>query len=160
MTPGKLALTIVGDEMHGGCYFDFGWYYDGVGKDVPLDDLKLFPNLHFLSLHVSNNDDAALQVLGELNRIETLHLSGNKITSLEMLRGMNDLHWLTLAGKGITDLSPLEGKDLREFNLLNSHIESIETLRNMQNLESVSFLDCSKLKDLSPVEHVPYVNVD
>ena len=155
---GIAALTIVGNEMHGGCYFDFGWYYDGVGKDVPLDDLKLFPNLRFLSLHGSY-DDAALQVLSGLNRMETLHLSSDKITSLEMLRGMNNLQWLTLGGKGITDLSPLEGKDLIEFNLLNSRIESIETLRNMQNLESVTFLDCSKLKDLSPVDHVPYVNV-
>lgn len=161
---GVHALTIANGEMIGGCQYNHEWYYnagsDDYGKAVPLDDLRLFPNLHHLSLHVPHNEDASLQVLGELKRLMSLYLSGDKITSLEMLRGLPDLHWLTLAGKGITDLSALEGKDLYMFHLRCSPIKSIEVLRSMPNLEDVYIGECPKIKDLSPIDHVPFARVE
>jgi len=161
---GIQALTIANGEMMGGCRYNHEWYHnagrDDHGKAVPLDDLRLFPNLRFLSLSVPYNDDASLQVLGEMKKLMTLYISGDKITSLEMLRGLNELHWLVLAGKGMTDLTPLEGKDLYMLHLRCSPIKSIEVLRNMPNLEDVYISECPKIKDLSPIEHVPNVHVD
>ncbi|MEY8233663.1 protein kinase [Oscillospiraceae bacterium 50-16] len=108
--------------------------------------------------------------LTELTSLE-LRISGDHVhVDASPLAGLTKLQALTLDAQNwdwqdnspsITNFSALgELTNLRSLSLSMRHVTDISPLRSLTNLQSVTLTDGSDVVDLSPLDHVPSVNLN
>ena len=100
-----------------------------------------------------------------------LRISGDHVhVDASPLAGLTKLQALTLDAQNwdwqdnspsITNFSALgELTNLRSLSLSMRHVTDISPLRSLTNLQSVTLTDGSDVVDLSPLDHVPSVNLN
>lgn len=99
-------------------------------------------------LHRSSGKIYAL----ELMDLSELYIAGDaSLKDIADLRYFTSLEKLTITGTGVEDISVLQGLPLlAQVNLSYNHIESMEALKNHQNL-SVLHLQGNRISDPSPL---------
>ncbi|MCI9557562.1 MAG: protein kinase [Lawsonibacter sp.] len=145
----------------------------GVKDFGPLQNLT---RLQSLSISNGGNVEGAatdlspLANLTELTSLE-LRISGDHVhVDASPLAGLTKLQALTLDAQNwdwqdnspsITNFSALgELTNLRSLSLSMRHVTDISPLRSLTNLQSVTLTDGSDVVDLSPLDHVPSVNLN
>lgn len=139
------------------------------GQIKSLTDLVHFPSLN--SLAVNHQLDLDISALGQveeitcLRRLRHLDLISNEITDISVISGLIALEGLNLSYNNIENIGPLSYLiELSYLHLSNNlHISSVEVLRGLRKLYSISlsriesldlsvFLELKELKSLHIVE--------
>ena len=81
--------------------------------------------------------------------ISRLSMSHTPVSDLKPLRGMA-IKQLWLFDTKVTDLSPLKGMPIETLNLGGTKVSDLSALRGMPLIE-LSFLNCTKIIDFSPI---------
>ena len=123
----------------------------GYKQDCPLDlsDLRLFPNLQFVS--ITDMDCAGFEALNDLPKLRRLTLIDAGVTDCSVLVGLS-LESLSLARNSIEDFSSLSTMTgLKSLNLYMTGLDSLDVLKDLTKLELLIVGD-NPVSELEPVE--------
>ena len=109
-------------------------------KEGDIADLKYCTKLQALDLGHNYLTNADLEVLQYLPHLQILILADNKLTDISALSGLKELKYVELFMNRIPDMSPLVGlKELVDINIANTHLQSIEPLKQFTQAERLWF---------------------
>ncbi|GHG03170.1 leucine-rich repeat domain-containing protein [Thalassotalea marina] len=154
-----------------------------------IDDLEKFE--HLIQVDFTNNSIADLSPLAEHVALQSVWLPQNNVADLSPLSGLSNLTGLNIANNKVNDLTPLSAltkleqfsafndsqgqnnNDIRDISplsaatnlkllwLVGNSLQSLEPIRNMTNLNSLTFgqLDpSSDTDDISPLAQLTNLN--
>jgi hypothetical protein len=128
------------------------WIYTGDdGSDsIAINAIYETKNLELLALEKVKINFVRLSGLPKL---KSLILSGPDSVTISQLDRLPDrISSLQIIDSKLKDLYFLKpSSKLKEFNLISSDLQNIESLRNCEGLEVLSLIDCDSVPDLNPL---------
>lgn len=115
-----------------------------------IDEIR---NLHSLiNLQVGGNNILSLDALTNKQFLQFLECSHTHIDNIDALRNVDSLKELDISTTNVSDLSPLVGKEaLSILNISQTDVNSLEIVKELPSLENLSFANCNKIKDITPI---------
>ena len=112
---------------------------------MPLKDLT---NLKKIYLDYYGEEPIQnVEVIGNLNNLESLVLMAENISNMEFLSGLTNLQELCLDYNPISDLSFLSGlTNLKKLSINSCHVGNIDIIANLTKLEEVDANSCDLTK--------------
>ena len=148
--------------------------------EIYAEDTSIFRdlvNMESLLLHSSNEAPFTADDMSDfagMKKLRRLEITVHELNSLNGLEGLTEMEVLTIYSRTetktetITTLDPLSGMTkLRELTLwagTTANVQSppldLSALRGLTSLEYVHLFPSTRIQDLSPVAHVPNVELD
>ncbi|MBC1605506.1 hypothetical protein HCJ39_12360 [Listeria rocourtiae] len=129
---------------------------DGIGsliiKNEKLSSIKGIERLtNITGIQITNTLLADLTPLSGLNKLKDLNIPYNKIKSIEGIGRLPVLKNLYLQGNQISDIGMLENTNIRNLNMYDNQITS---LNGVEKLSELTQLDVGKnqIKDIAPLK--------
>lgn len=131
--------------------------FSGETKDISLEEMRLFPNIKRVSLQYFEIDDAIVEILNSLTKLETLELSSCDFSSRIQIKS-GTLKSLYLNCCKIKDYNSIYATE--NFYVVGSDNFRLDKLEGKENLERMylqssiikgfkSIDECSRLKNLN-----------
>ncbi len=123
---------------------------------LPITDLNVLSDMdHLETLFLSYTDVADLTPIAGLVGMKQLHIGHTKVTDISTLSTMENLGLLHLWGTEITDFTPVSGfTDLYELALSNTNAKSLDFIAPLKNLQRLN-LGSLKIRDIRVLETLP-----
>ncbi|RIW36066.1 hypothetical protein D3H55_06300 [Bacillus salacetis] len=101
-----------------------------------LADLETAVNLE--ELNVSSNKISDLSPLAGLEKLHTLDLNDNSVKDLSYLADKQELNYLYINNNPVSSIDSLDGLPLLDLTVRGTDIDSIDVLKSLQSLTSIS----------------------
>ena len=125
--------------------------YNTPERPLDLSDLRLFPNLEYVS--VTDMACTGFEALADLPKLRRLTLIGVGVTDCDAFAQL-PLTRLNLARNDIESFAPLASMTaLKALNLYMTGLDSLEVLRNLNHLEML-LIGGNPITDLEPLEEM------
>ncbi len=138
---------------------DDGYYEDNGMSVSNLSNLQNLEELGLIGCHFGENTERdCISEFPSLKSLEILNLSETSIIEMEFLKKQGQLKVLDVSGSKLSSLESLRNlKQLEELNLSRMKEElDLSPLSNLHNLQTIN-LTRSKVKDETPIQHVPNI---